>query len=295
MFLTWHDFSPKSRSHLKAPRIKTTKEISVIIPVKNNQKGIDLFLNAFFKNTRSESFPLEILIVGNSDSPLHVPKECLNHQVDIKVLQCDKIGPASARNLGWQKAKGDWILFTDSDCIPTSMWLKGYIDAWNGSIGYAGYVSSLNDDVISRYYESQGSLIPSGHVQNGTRCPDYLITANALVWKKALRKIGGFNERIKIAAGEDIDLGFRLREVGNLSFAPKSMTYHNFDDGVAGFIKRFRRYGRGNRLLSQIHSVNMMPRVRDACRVFFPRKKTLINFLLAYTQYLSLWWGYHFE
>lgn len=295
MFLTWHGFSPKKRIHLEAPRIKATKEISIVIPVKDNQKGIDRFFEAFLKTTRPQLYPLEILIVRDSGAPLHASEETLNHRVDIRFLQCSKTGPASARNFGWQSAKGDWILFTDSDCIPTSTWLEGYLEAWNGSIGYAGKVSSLNDDAISKFYESQGTLTPTSHIQNGSRYPEYLITANALVWKPALVRIGGFNETIKIAAGEDINLGFRLREVGNLSFAPESVVYHNFDDGVVGFVKRFRRYGRGNRLLSQIHSVNMMPRIRDACRVFLPRKKTMINFLLAGIQYLSLWWGYHFE
>jgi hypothetical protein len=32
----------------------------------------------------------------------------------------------------------------------------------------------------------------------------------ALVWKQAFADIGGFNETIAIAAGEDIDLGFRF-------------------------------------------------------------------------------------
>ncbi len=201
MFLSWHGFSPKKKSHLKAPRIKSTKEISVIIPVRNNQKGIDLFFETFFKTVRPESSPLEILIANNPASRLRVPNRYLTHRVDIKVLQCSKIGPAGARNLGWRSAKGDWILFTDSDCIPTCKWLEGYIDAWNGSIGYAGYVSSLNHDFLSRYYESQGILVPSGHVQENAQRPDYLITANALVWKQALVEIGGFNERIQDCSG----------------------------------------------------------------------------------------------
>jgi len=295
MFLTWHIVCARKKGNLKAPRIRKTQEISIVIPVKDNQKGIDRFFEVFFKTARPESCPLEILIVGDSGASPQVPEKSQNHQVDIRVLQCNETGPASARNLGWQNAKGDWILFTDSDCIPTSTWLEGYINAWNGSIGYAGHVSSLNDDVVSKYYESQGALIPSSHLEDGVRCPDYLVTANALVWRQALEKIGGFNERIKTAGGEDVDLSFRLREIGNLSFAPESVVCHNFDDGFVGFVERFRRYGRGNRLLSQIHSVNTMPRFRDAFRVFLPRKKTLINFLLAYTQYLSLWWGYHFE
>jgi GT2 family glycosyltransferase len=173
--------------------------------------------------------------------------------------------------------------------MPTSRWLEGYVEASNGSIGYAGTVLSYGQDFISRYYESQSILMPSINNQTGVLSPDYLITANALVWKKALEKIGGFNEAIKIAAGEDIDLGFRLREIGDLSFAPKSIVFHNFGDGLVGFMRRFRRYGKGNRLLAEMYALNMRP------RGIKPRKKSFGNLILVCIQYLSLLWGYYFD
>ena len=131
--------------------------------------------------------------------------------------------------------------------------------------------------------------MPSINTQAGVVCPDYLITANAMVWKKALEKIGGFNETIKIAAGEDVDLGFRLREIGNLGFAARSVVFHEFGDGFVGFMNRFRRYGKGNRLLAQMYALNIKP------RRFKPRKGSLGNSILAYVQYLSMLWGWHFD
>jgi len=288
MFLSWHGYSPKKKNQMKAPRIKAVNEISIIIPVKNNQQGVNLFFKSFFETHKSEQFPSEIIIVDNPGSTTYVPQKFMNGSTEIRVLKCDRIGPASARNMGWRVARSEWILFTDSDCIPSSTWLKGYLEASDESIGYAGYVSSFGLDFISRYYESQRILLPSCYSKEGITYPDYLITAYALVWKKALEEIGGFNDTIKIAAGEDIDLGFRLREIGDLSFAPNSLVYHNFDDGLLGFIKRFKRYGKGNHTLSKIYSLNMRPRgIR-------PRENTLKNLVLSHIQYLSLFWGYRF-
>jgi glycosyltransferase involved in cell wall biosynthesis len=274
---------------LTATGIKATKEISIVIPVKDNQQGIDRFFDQFFKTQEPRSLPLEILVVCDSGASVSLPRNYSSHSIKVRVLCSSETGPASARNLGWRSARGEWILFTDSDCMPTSRWLEGYVEASNGSIGYAGTVLSYGQDFISRYYESQSILMPSINNQTGVLSPDYLITANALVWKKALEKIGGFNEAIKIAAGEDIDLGFRLREIGDLSFAPKSIVFHNFGDGLVGFMRRFRRYGKGNRLLAEMYALNMRP------RGIKPRKKSFGNLILVCIQYLSLLWGYYFD
>jgi glycosyltransferase involved in cell wall biosynthesis len=288
LFLSWHGFSPQKKRALIAPSIQTTRDISIVIPVKNNQNGIDYFLNSFMKTQKPEHLPLEIIIVDDPESTTYLKQKHDDSLVKMKVVKCDKPGPASARNCGWRIAEGEWILFTDSDCIPTASWLEGYLVSSNGSVGYAGDVLAFGQDSISRYYDSQRILVPSSYLLGEVTYPDYLITANALIWKEALNEIGGFSESIKIAAGEDIDLGFRLREIGELSFATTSKVYHNFDDGFFGFMKRFKRYGKGNRILADLYSLNMRPRdIR-------PREKTLKNSILSRVQYLSLLWGYHF-
>ena len=254
--------------------------------MKNNQKGINEFLETFNRTHSAQNSPLEIIIVDNCSSPpIELPSN--TSPCHVKLFQCKKLGPASARNVGWKIARGEWILFTDSDCTPSKNWISGYIKGANGSIGYAGNVLPLSHDPISKYYETQGILIPSRYYLNDVTYPDYLITANCLIWKKALESIDGFNESIKIAAGEDIDVGFRLREIGNLSFAWDSLVYHDFSDGLWGFVKRFYRYGKGNGKLSKIFSLNMRP------RGIKPQEKTLLNSILAKIQHISLLGGYY--
>jgi len=256
-----------------------------VIPVKNNQDGLNQFINKFNESHSKKNSPLEMIIVDNNSVPtikLSMKDVCC----PVKIIKCKDPGPACARNKGWKEAQAEWILFTDSDCIPSESLISGYIEASNGSLGYAGNVLPVHQDPISKYYESQGTLIPSRHLIDGKEYPDYLVTANCLVWKKALEFVGGFNESMTLSAGEDIDIGFRLREKGNLGFAWNSLVYHNFDDGLIGFIKRFWRYGRGNGQLSKILSLDMKP------RGIFPQKPSRINYLLSKIQHLSLLGGY---
>ena len=280
-------FQPRKRKELIAPTSIDFSDISVILPVKNNQKGVTLFLSEFLKTHPPTRYPREIIIVdNNSQPPISIPKECMCNKLNITPLRCPSPGPAYARNLGIQHAQTEWVLFTDSDCIPSPSFLLGYFETMDGSVGYAGTVKAWGRDRLSRYYESQEILAPPTMSVDGVRRPEYVITANALIWRAALEDIGGFNETITIAAGEDIDLGFRLREIGSLSRAPAACVYHNFDDGLVGFVRRFLRYGKGNRIISQLHSLDLTP------RIFQAKHPSVFNWIFSRIQYLCLCWGY---
>lgn len=274
-------------SEMTAPLSINCADISIIIPVKDNQKGITLFLSKFLKTHPPSLYPREIIIVDNASQPsIAIPEVVAGKGIKITLLTCTAIGPACARNLGIQHAQSEWVLFTDSDCVPTSTLLSGYIVAINGSIGYAGLVKSWGKDRLSRYYETQSILVPPAINDGGVTRPEFIITANALVWRPALEIIGGFNENIKIAAGEDIDLGFRLREIGSLSYATGAIVYHNFQGGLPVFIRRFIRYGKGNKILSRLYSQDLRP------KIFQPAHPSFFNWVLSRIQYVCLSLGY---
>ncbi len=71
----------------------------------------------------------------------------------------------------------------------------------NGAIAYAGIVRAERSDPVSQYYDAQSILNPPPLWDNGEDRPAYLITANALVWRQALARIGGLDERFPLAGG----------------------------------------------------------------------------------------------
>lgn len=280
-------FKEKKTSQKSSERIKTN-EVSIIIPVKDNQKGIDNYLQKFFETHSKERFPKEIIVVDNRSNPaISIPDEYLTKGIEIKLIKCLKVGPAAARNKGATVASGSWLLFNDSDCIPTKTILTGYQNSDNLSVAYAGNIKSLGKDSLSKYYESQEILIPlKTYDRDGQFVPQYLITANSLVWKPAFDEINGFNEKIGIAGGEDVDFGLRLSEIGSLSYAFDSIARHDFSDGINGFIKRFIRYGQGNRLVEELWQTDLKP------KMFRPNKRNLSNEIFSKFQYLILTIGY---
>jgi len=282
-------FTPTKRQTIKSDLLRTTEEITIIIPVKDNQNGIDFFLTEFFATHSVDNFPREIIIIDNNSAPKIELKQ-IGYPISVRLLTCSKIGPASARNFGVQHAQTDWILFTDSDCVPTSNLLVGYFKVQNGSVGYAGNIKAYRQDIISKYYEQQEILVPPKvYEQPNQPRPDYLITANCLVWRSAFHKVGGFNETIKIAGGEDIDLGFKLLNIGQLSYAFGSTAKHNFGDGLRDFRERFLRYGYGNKIISILYNLDLKP------KTFRPNRRRPINFVLAFMQYFWLTIGYKNE
>ena len=272
---------------MHAPNCINSLDISIVLPVKDNQQGVILFLSEFLRTHTPDLYPREIIIIDNNSwPPITIPPELLMNGLSITLLHCSRQGPASARNLGIQHARTEWIAFTDSDCMPCSTFLSGYFTAMNGSVGYAGNVKAWGRDRWSRYYESQEILMPPSTDEDGKIRPAYVITANALVWKTALEAIGGFNETIEIAAGEDIDLGFRLREIGTLSYATATCIYHNFNGGICSFVRRFVRYGKGNKHISRLHALDLTP------KIFSAKESSVFNLLLSRMQYVCLSWGY---
>lgn len=279
-------YIPRIVDSIKSPPLNSTKEITIVIPVKNNQAGIDRFLNFFFVTHSSLNYPKEIIIVDNN-STSKMKLGMTDYPVSVKLLSCSKIGPASARNLGVQCCRTDWVLFIDSDCIPTASLLSGYLPAQDGSLGYAGNVKSFRGGYISQYYEQQEILLPPevNDSLNQPR-PAYLVTANCLVWKPAFIKVGGFNETIKLAGGEDIDLGFKLLNLGTLAYAFESLAEHDFRNSLLDFRERFIRYGKGNKIISDIYNLDLRP------KRFKSNKLTVLNFLLSYLQYRWMLKGY---
>jgi glycosyltransferase involved in cell wall biosynthesis len=282
--ISWINYTPAILGRMFATRRFHCSDVSVIVPVKDNQAGLERFLSALFETHTPESFPCEVLVVDNaSRPPLHIPEPFTSRDLPVRLIRCSKPGPASARNAGSRAARGRWFLFADSDCEPTRSFVDGYGMALNGSVGYAGYVIARGDDPLSRYYESQDILIPPRVREDR---PQYLITANALVWREAFEAVGGFDERFPMAGGEDVDLGFRLSQIGFLSYAPGSVVRHDFNDGYSGFIRRFVRYGRGNRKLARDYQINLRP------KPFIPVRQSIFNWCAAIAQFLCLSWGY---
>ena len=86
--------------------------VSVIVPVYNARQDLDLCLNALLSSSYQH---LEILVVDDASTEDPAP---IAREKGIPVFRLGvQSGPAAARNLGVRHAKGEILVFVDSDVV----------------------------------------------------------------------------------------------------------------------------------------------------------------------------------
>ena len=253
---------PKSNSPLFAsPKVEPEK-ICVVVPVYNDWTGLKTTLESLQElNPR----PGDITVANDNvdgcipawlSKTFPVPVNIVNYRGNR--------GPAYARNRGCAGISPgfDWFYFTDCGCEHVVDLISSLICAREKSedsvVAICGTVSGKGSGKINRYMTEMNILNPpfEKHLNSsGQKVPQTIITANALVYTHAFHQIRGFSTDFREAGGEDLDLGIRLRDIGELVYQPDAAVVHEFDEDSKDFRRRFERYGRGNRLFEQKHNL----------------------------------------
>ncbi len=216
--------------------------ISVIIPVYNVEKTIDECLSSLLNQTRK---PDEIIVVddGSNDRT----KEIASKFKNVIFLEKEHKGPASARNFGAKKAKGDILLFTDSDCTLEKNWVSEMTKPFknNKIVGVQGRYETKQKGMIARFVqlEIEDRYDRMKKFEN----IDFIGSYSAGYRKRIFLEFGGFDESFPTASGEDPELSFKLaKSRKKMVFNEKAVVYHNHVDSLQAYLKQkfWRAYWR---------------------------------------------------
>ena len=88
--------------------------ISVIVPVYNSEKTLERCVRSLQRQTAAD---LEIILVddGSTDGSRLLVSTLAREDARIRVIHKENGGVSSARNAGIEAAKGEYLMFTDSD------------------------------------------------------------------------------------------------------------------------------------------------------------------------------------
>src|SRR5690606_838695 len=127
-------------------------------------------------------------------------------------------GPASNRNHGARLAKGEWIVFTDDDCIPAAGWLEAYKNGiLKTGARYNVYEGSTTADRPQRRYDEESPInLKGGH----------LWSCNFAIRRTFFEQTGGFDEGFPYAAMEDVDFWYRVSKSTSIHFLPEALIIH---------------------------------------------------------------------
>lgn len=171
--------------------------VTVIVPVWNDKDRILKCISAL-ENQSLDRDCYEIIIVDNGSTD--GTKALLDSVENITLLWEENPGSYAARNAALQVAKGEFIAFTDSDCIPNHEWLENHLKMFKQGteIGLsAGFIDFFIEggggvEHVAFLFESMFSMNQESYVSQGLA-----ITANWMSPKAVLCDIGGFDCSLK--------------------------------------------------------------------------------------------------
>ena len=89
-------------------------KFSIIVPVYNSEKYLKLCIESIL-NQRNTDFELLLINDGSKDGSINIINEYVKNDKRVILINKENGGASSARNMGLDFAKGEMIVFIDSD------------------------------------------------------------------------------------------------------------------------------------------------------------------------------------
>ena len=202
--------------------------LSVVIPTYNRLPILRQCLEALERQDLAapiERFEVVLVDDGSTDDTvawLEANAASLPH---LRLIRQDHGGPAEGRNRGVEQARGDVVVFIDSDLVVLPDFLVCHARALEQRWRQRG----------NRLCFTYGAVVNTARFENPTSEPHklgdvsfaYFATGNVAIDKQVLEQAGLFDTAFRLYGWEDLELGERLRRMGvELVRCPRAVGYH---------------------------------------------------------------------
>jgi len=200
-------------------------KFSIIIPVKQINNFIKENVSAIIAGSY-QSFEI-IILVDNKENNESFPK--------TRIIETGKIGPAEKRDIGANKANGEFLAFIDDDVYPSKDWLLNALNFFenkNISAVCGPGVTPVNDNVMQKVSGWISATVLGGgpytyrFIPKKERFVDDFPSMNFIIRKKDFIRINGFDSNYW--PGEDTKLCLELIKLNKkIIYSPKVLVYHH--------------------------------------------------------------------
>jgi len=231
-----------------------TPFISAIIPVYNAERCNRRYLIEALESVAAQTFRnFEVIVVddGSTDSSVEIVEQFIaSHTgLEIRLVRKANGGQSSARNLGAERAVGNWLAFLDQDDV----WLPERLQTVVPYLGDNVDLVYTDADTINEDGEVELMGIHARHRAGGkqpkTSLSDciyddcFVMPGIMTVRKEMFTRIGGFDEHL--SGYEDDDFFVRGVQAGRIGYVPVSTLRWRFYGG---------NYSRSHRMVdSRLH------------------------------------------
>lgn len=207
--------------------------VSIIVPVYNGEAHLERCLSSILLQTYP-NFEAIVVDDGSEDKTMEICCRYSKADERIRIISQTKSGVSAARNTGIQQARGELLMFIDSDDCVTSEHLEKAVDL----SGQTGVDLLVTGAVIKDQKSSSRSLQPEKEGLFESEIWELVAKDTELfgyVWNKVFktdilrRNKLGFDQ--DLYSQEDLDFCIRYLEFCNLVALTKETTYIYHHEG----------------------------------------------------------------
>lgn len=219
---------------------------SIIIPLYNRPQEIDELLHTL---TQQRYTQFEVIIIedgSNIDAKDIVASYA--DRLDIKYFYKENGGQGFARNYGFERAKGDYFVIFDSDClipvdyleIVKNYLLEHQLDAYGGPDGAHPSFTPVQKAIS---YSMTSPFTTGGIRGNKKHIGQFHPRSfNMGISREVWERTGGF---ILTRLGEDIEFSIRIQSLGfKIGLIPDAIVFHKRRTDLMQFYKQLHFFGR---------------------------------------------------
>ena len=223
---------------------------SFVIPVYNRPDEVKELLETIEKQVfDTQKISFEILVI--EDGSTHKADELVNefaNRLPIRYFFKENTGQGFSRNFAFERAKGDYFIILDSDCLLPPTYLQmiynhlqnNPLDAFGGPDTAH---SSFTDTQKAISY-AMTSLFSTGGIRGNKRAAEKFRprSFNMGISRKVWETLGGF---VITRMGEDIEFSIRIEKAGfKIGLIPDAFVYHKRRTSFKQFYKQLHFFGR---------------------------------------------------
>ena len=206
-------------------------EVSVVIPTYNRLDTLRHVIPTLLdQDLAAERFELLVCDSRSTDGTAEYLAGAAAEHPNVRHLPGDYSGRAAARNAGIRDARGEIVVFNDSDILASPDLLSRHLQRHEqrrnlAVVGWEVQVKDLADYQYKRERpHERGSLHPPSRKRLSWL---YFLTGNASVRRDDLVRAGCFDESFTGYGHEDLELGYRLEKAGlEIVYEPRAVSYH---------------------------------------------------------------------